>query len=172
MTKVRVVVILAAVAFLLLPGIASTDGPPSCYFAGTVKLDGADIADGTTITATIAGDEYTTTTPTGYGASTYAITIQPPDGTHYADGTRVHFKINGYAAHQIGTFQAGENIRLDLTASTTTTPAPTPTPTPNSSPEPGSPTNLWLIVGLVIACIAEASVVGGVAYIAFSNWNR
>lgn len=51
----RVLVILAAVAFLLLPGIASTDGPPSCYFAGTVKLDGADVADGTTITATIAG---------------------------------------------------------------------------------------------------------------------
>ena len=176
MANVRVLVILAAVAFLLLPSIASADVPPSCHFAGTVKLDGADVADGTTVTATIEGDEYTTITPTGWGTSTYSVVIQPPEGTYYPNGTKVTFKVNGYAAHQTGTFQAGENIRLDLTASTGTTPATTPTPaltpTPNSSPEPGPPTNVWLIVGLVIACIAEASVVGGVAYIAFSNWNR
>lgn len=187
MSKVGVLVILTAVALLLLPGIATADEPSGCRFTGTVKLDGADVADGTTITATIAGDEYGNATPTGWEASTYSVAIQPPQGTYYADGTKVTFKINGHTTYQTGTFQAGENIRLDLTVSTRTTPAPTSTPsatptpttspttstpTPNSSPEPGSPTNVWLIVGLVIACIAEASVVGGVAFIVFSNWNR
>ena len=97
----RALVILAAVALLLLPGIASADGPPYCSFAGNVELDGADVADGTTITAIIAGDEYTTTTPTGYGASTYVIRIQPSEGTYYADGTPVRFKINGRAVQWI-----------------------------------------------------------------------
>lgn len=172
MSKVGVLVILTAVALLLLPGIATADEPSGCRFTGTVKLDGADVADGTTITATIAGDEYGNATPTGWGVSTYSITIQPPDGMYYPDGTKVTFKINGHATHQTGTFQAGENIRLDLTASTRTTPATTLTPTPNPSPAPGLPTNVWLIVGLIIACIAEASVVGGVAFIVFRDWNR
>jgi len=166
MAKVGVLVILAAVAFLLLPCIALADNVSGCRFTGTVKLDGADVADGTTIIATIAGDEYGNATPTGWGTSTYSVAIQPPEATSYPDGTEVTFKINGHDAHQTGTFQAGKNIRLDLTASTGTTPAPT------STPEPGPPTNVWLIVGLVIACVAEASVVGGVAYITFNDWDR
>ena len=153
-----IAVLLASAALLLFAATASPDSPPACYFAGTVKLDGADVADGTVITATIEGVEYTTATPTGYGASTYAIAIQQEAGTYYADGTIVAFKINAYAADQTGTWQAGQNIRLDLTASTT--------------PSPALSTNIWLIVGLIVACVVEASLVGTVAYLTISKWNR
>jgi hypothetical protein len=153
-----IIALLASAVLLVFTATAFSDGPPACSFAGTVKLDGADVADGSVITATIEGVEYTTTTPTGYGASTYAITIQQNDSTHYADGDSVSFKINGYDASQTATWQAGQNIRLDLTAWTTTSSASSP--------------NIWLIVGLAVACVAEIFLVGAVAYITVSRWNR
>jgi len=152
------VVLLASAVPLLFTVTASSDGAPACYFAGTVKLDGADVADGTIITATIEGVEYTTATPTGYGTSTYAIAIQPEADTYYADGAAVYFKVNAYAADQTGIWQGGQNIRLDMTASTTASPA--------------SSTNIWLIVGLIVACVVEISVLAAVAYIVVRRWNR
>jgi hypothetical protein len=161
-TKAVTIVLLVSAVLMVFTATAFSDGPPTCSFAGTVKLDGADVADGSIITATIEGVEYTTTTPTGYGTSTYAITIQPGGNTYYADGTPVSFKITDYAADQTAIWQAGQNIRLDLTASTTTPPASSPVSSPNT----------WIIVGLVVACIAEVLLVGTVAYIAVSKWNR
>ncbi len=158
-TTAGTIVLLASLVIIVFTATAFSDGPPACSFAGTVKLDGADVADGSVITAAIEGAEYTTTTPTGYGASTYAITIQLNDSTHYADGVPVSFKINGYDASQTATWQAGQNIRLDLTARTTT------------SSSASSP-NIWLIVGLAVACVAEIFLVGTVAYITVSRWNR
>ena len=157
-TRTITVVLLTSAALLLFTVTASSDSAPACYFAGTIKLDGINVTDGTIITATIEGVEYATTTPTGYGTSTYALAIQPEAGTYYTDGTVVSFKINAYAADQTGTWQAGQNIRLDLTASTTASPA--------------SSTNIWLIVGLIVACVVEISVLGAVAYIVVRRWNR
>jgi len=161
-TRTITVVLLTSAALLLFTVTASSDSAPACYFAGTIKLDGINVADGTIITATIEGVEYTTTTPTGYGTSTYAIAIQPEADTYYADGTAVYFKINAYAADQTGIWQAGQNIRLDLTASTT----------PSQASSPASSTNIWLIVGLIVACVVEISVLGAVAYIVVRRWNR
>jgi len=157
MAKIVLVILLASM-HLLLPGIALSEDTPFCSFAGIVEFNGADVADGTVITATVEGDEYTTTTPTGYGASTYAIVIQTPSGKHYPEGAEVAFEINNYAAAQTGNWQPGQNIRLDLTVSTASIPA-------------ASPTSTWLIFALVIACIAEVSVVGAVAYIVVRRWN-
>lgn len=159
MAKTGIVVLLTIVAFLLLTGMASSDSPFTCTFTGTVQMDGADAADGTIITVIIDGNKYTTATTTGYGASAYTIEIQPPDGMMYPEGTEVTFKVNNHPADQTGTWKAGQSIRLDLTASTTSSP---------SSPS----TNVWLLVGLIVACVITASLVGAVAYIMYHNWNR
>ena len=166
MNKVRVFVLMVAAALLILPCTASADDPLICRFTGTVTLDGANVPDGTVITAIVEDDEYTTATPTGYGPSTYSITIYPPDGTSYPDGTAVSFRIDGHAADQTGILQNGQNIRRDLTASAGSTPIPTP---PSGS---ATSSNAWLIVGLVAASIAEVLLVVGVARIAVSDWNR
>jgi len=98
--------------------LLSTD-PPS-RFRGTAQLNGANVADGTIITAIVRGDEYTTTTPVEvYGPSTYAIKIVPPADTAYAEGTAVTFKIGDYTADQTGGWETGGNIQLNLTASST-----------------------------------------------------
>jgi hypothetical protein len=90
---------------------------PPCRFHGTVQLNGADVPDGTVITAIIDGDEHTTTTPAVYGPSTYAIKIVPPSATPYGEGTPVVFKIGDFTAAQTGAWDTGGNIELDLSAS-------------------------------------------------------
>ncbi len=166
MAKARVLVLMVAAALLIFPCIASAEDQPVCRFSGIATLDGTNVPDGTIITAIVEDDEYTTATPTGYGPSTYSIAIQPPDGKSYPDGTAVSFRIDGHAADQTGILQNGQNIRRDLTASTGSTPIPTP---PSGS---ATSSNAWLIVGLVAASIVEVLLVGGVARIAVSDWNR
>ncbi|MFC1848488.1 hypothetical protein ACFLXV_04185, partial [Chloroflexota bacterium] len=87
MVKAGVMLLTAVAALLVLPCAASADETAACSFAGTVTLDGADVPDGTVVKALIGDDEFTTTTPTGYGSSTYSITIQSPEGTTYPEGT-------------------------------------------------------------------------------------
>lgn len=145
MVKVRALLLFAALALVFFTSSASATGRPRCQFTGTVKLDGDDVPGGTLITAIVDGDEYHTHTPTGHGSSRYAITIRPPEGKDYPDGTEVAFKISGYWADQTGTFRAGANVGLGLTASTTV---------------PAASANVWVIIGLVLG----AMVVGGVAY--------
>jgi hypothetical protein len=115
MTKLRVVVLLAVVALLLFPALALADTPPEppCRFYGTVTVDGAAVADGTVITATIEGDQFTTATPAeGYSASTYAIKIGVDK--EYTDGATVTFMIGARAAAQTGTWTKGANIEVNL----------------------------------------------------------
>jgi len=92
-----------------------------CRFHGTVRLDGAEVSDGTVITATIEGEIHTITTPAPavYGPSTYAIKIAPLGDTPYNDGTAIIFMIGDYTAAQTGTWVAGGNVELNLTASAT-----------------------------------------------------
>jgi hypothetical protein len=116
MTKLRVVVLLAVVALLLFPALALADTPPEppCRFYGTVTVDGADVADGTVITAMIGGDQLTTATPAeGYSTSTYALKIGVD--TEYTEGATVTFMI-GRAAAQTGTWTKGGNVEVNLTA--------------------------------------------------------
>ena len=109
MTRLRVVVLLAVVALLLFPAGALADEPPQrpCRFHGTVQVDGADVPDGTTITATVDGDTYSTDTPyvlggaKVYGASGYALKITPSGNTTYSAGAAVTFMIGGQAAEQV-----------------------------------------------------------------------
>ena len=98
------------------PGGMSTALP--CRFYGTVKLDGANVPDGTAITVFIKGIPYTTNTPAAYGPSTYAIKITQTAGSVYEEGTAVSFTIGQYPAAQTGAWETGGNIELNLTAST------------------------------------------------------
>ncbi|MEE8174909.1 MAG: hypothetical protein V3T71_06275, partial [Dehalococcoidia bacterium] len=88
-------------------------------FYGTVRINGVLPAEFvTTITATIEGQTYTTTTPSAvYGASTYAIKIGQPEGMAF-DGKTVTFKIGDLDADEAGAWEVGGNVELNLTAST------------------------------------------------------
>jgi hypothetical protein len=111
MTKLRLLALLAVVALVLLPAIAVAQGglQPPCRFHGTAQVDGANVADGTVITATVDGDAYTATTT----ASSYAVTIAQPDGKSY-EGKTVTFKIGADSASQTGTWAIGGNIAVNL----------------------------------------------------------
>lgn len=172
MIKMPVLLLILVTALLTIPCTVHGDESVTCTFAGTVILDGAEVIDGTVIKAIIGDDEYITTTPTGYGASTYSIALQPPDGHHYPDGTEVTFTIDGYFADQKGTFQAGEVIRLDLSASTSGERQPTPQPDTEHQDNQKESPGLGVIFGLVLACIVEVSMVAGVAYITFQEWGE
>jgi hypothetical protein len=117
---------------------------PPCRFYGTVRIDDAFVPDGTVITAIVQGNVHTTTTPSIYGNSTYAIVLSPPEGTIYPDGASVTFIIGNYYAFETGTWETGLNISLSLTASTTLsptiTPVSTPTPIPTPTMTPPTPT--------------------------------
>ena len=151
MSKLLVLMLVVGGLLLLIMTTAAAEGPASCSFSGAVKLDGAEVSDGTLVTAIIEGVAYYTHTSTGYGYSTYSLTIRAPDGKNYHDGTKVTFKVNGHPAAQTATFKAGANVRLDLTASSSAMPSNDPATAPR---------NLSLVVGIVIALLAA----GGVAY--------
>jgi hypothetical protein len=124
MSKLPVLLLVVGALLLLLTPRAAANGPTGCSFSGSVKLDAAEVADGTLITAVIDGDEYHTHTSTGYGYSTYFITIRPPEGTSYPDGSKVVLKVNGHPATQTAIYKVGASTRLDLTASAKSIAAP------------------------------------------------
>jgi hypothetical protein len=139
----RLLCIFIILAVFLLPSYsvyAEAPPTPPCRFYGIVWLDGQPVPNGTVITAVISGDTYTTATPSIYGHSTYAIKIEPLQGTSYIEGTQVTFLVNGYPSNQTGIWEIGGNNRLDIYAVTslppTPTPLPTPTPTPTVAPTP------------------------------------
>ena len=118
MTKMRLLALLAVVALVLFPTIALAEAAPvqPCRFYGTVQENGANVDDGTIISAMIGGAEVaTTTTPAaGYGASSYAITIAQTGNTTF-EGKTVTFKIGAKSAEQTGTWTLGGNTKLNLT---------------------------------------------------------
>ncbi len=111
MTKFRLLALLAVVALVLLPAIAVAQGglQPPCRFHGTVQVDGANVADGTVITATVDGTAYTATTT----ASSYSVTIAQPEGKSY-EGKTVTFKIGADSASQTATWTTGGNVAVNL----------------------------------------------------------
>jgi hypothetical protein len=139
MSKLLVFTLVVGALLLAFTVTARADGPSSCTYTGNVRLDNAEVADGTLITAVIAGDEYHTHTSTGYGYSTYSLTIRAPDGTNYPDGIEVTFKVKGHPTGETAVFQAGASVRLDLTASTASV---------------LSPSRIALVSGLVVAFLA------------------
>ena len=118
MRKACIFMAVAMIVLALVPSMGSAQGlAMPCRFHGTVTADGAAVADGTVITATIDGDEYTTTTPAVYGASSYALTISPAEGVTYAEGSTITFMIGDHSAAETGVWESGGNSEQDLSAS-------------------------------------------------------
>jgi len=152
MSQVRALLLLAGAALLLFMSSASADGAFASRFTGIVKLDDTDVAGGTLVTAIIGGVEYNTHTPAADSSSTYSLTIQPPEGKSYPNGTKVAFKIKGYAADETATFEAGTDQLLDLTASTGSMSAPP------SSTATAAPLNVWVIIAPILAILVAGSL--------------
>ncbi len=111
----------AAVMLLGLAGLfsgevaeAQPSGPPH-RFAGTVTIDDAPAAAGTSVTAIVNGAECGSATVLHSAAgATYVVDV--PD-TCADDGDTVSFHVMGYAAAETGTWSGGDRTDLDLTAS-------------------------------------------------------
>ncbi len=102
-----------ALVLVISPTMGSAQATPPYRIHGTVQLDGGNVPDHTIITATIAGETYTVRTPSVYGASTYYFQIDQPTGRNYTKMT-ITFTISNHNAIQTATWQAGENIVLNL----------------------------------------------------------
>jgi hypothetical protein len=114
MTKLRVLALLAVVALVLFPAMALAQNPPEypCAFHGTVQVNGVNAPAGTEIQALIDGNVSATATTTA--SSTYALTIAQPEGADYGNKT-VTFTVDGNAVAQTGAWEAGGNVKVDLT---------------------------------------------------------
>ena len=168
MTRLAVYILLTLSVIFIASCLAHADETYICRFEGIVQLNGKPVPDGTVITAIVVDDEYTTVTQTSDGRSRYSLIIPTQTGDNYPSGTIVYFRVYDLHAHQTVPLIYGKNIKLDLSASGTliSTSVPTPVPlTPSGS-------NSGLVIGLIFACIAEGSVVAGVTYIFFTEWEK
>lgn len=161
---------LAAVLGVVLLGataaLAESPPNPPARFVGSVLVDGAQPAGGTTIEARIGSTTCgVTTTFNASGQSRYVVDspaldpgANPNCGT---DGAVVTFYIGGKKADQTGSWK---NYQLNTVDLTYTTPAPSATPKPpttGSSLSTGSEaSNAWLFVVLGLGALAFG--VGGV----------
>jgi hypothetical protein len=126
--------------FITVPVLAIPPLPSSFY--GTVKVNNANVPDGTVIQAIVGVQVYAEGfTQTYQGNSVYALDVQG-DNTDTAaqDGARegdtVQFKIGGVVADQTAVWHTGTNLNLDLTASSsgpTSKPQATHTPVPTQT---------------------------------------
>lgn len=119
MKKLNVFAIIFTAAMLLMVNVTITgaQGPPTqpSSFWGTVKVDDANVSDGTEVTAWINGTQQASAATVTYqGNSVYSIAV--PNGS---DGDTITFQVGGVEADQTGTWQLGENSELNLTASDT-----------------------------------------------------
>ena len=125
MTKFSILTSLAVIVLLLvIPAVvlAQAQPPRPAVFGGTVSFDGAPVADGTLVSASIDGEEVASTEASG-GA--YALRVAQPPGGAFA-GKSVVFKVGGVEAVEKGTWEADGGAELNLTAST---PPPPPAAT-------------------------------------------
>ena len=155
--------LLLAVALVTLWGTAVHAVPPlPSTFYGTAKLDGANVPDGTLVTAWIGGVQYGQGTTFTYGGESWynldvrGDDVDEPGKDGGQEGDTVSFRIGANDAAQTGVWHSGTSALLNLTASgastatptATETPIPTPTltntPLPTSTPTPtntATPTN-------------------------------
>ena len=132
MTKSKTLALLAVVAMLItLPAVALAQAQPPrpAVFGGTATLDGAAVADGTTVTAEIDGTEVASIEVTG---GTYAFSIAQPPGQSFA-GKEITFKIGDFVAKETGVWNADGGAELNLTATTAVPPTVAPV-TPTATP--------------------------------------
>ncbi len=114
---IRLVALIGCIVLLvslLVPGSVQGQGqaPPVCGFYGAVMLDGASVPDGTTVRVLIDGDEVASATTFD---SLYHLYVSGNYG-----GKSVSFAVGEelYLAAQAPLWKAGDNRRVNLSAST------------------------------------------------------
>lgn len=114
-----------AVVLLLLtfsPALAVPPLPSSFY--GTVKMDGVNVPDGTTVTAWINGVQYASTTTTTIGSdSVYAMDVPGDDPATVpieggTAGATIVFHIGALTAAETGTWAEGTNVQRNISWTT------------------------------------------------------
>lgn len=115
--------------------------PSSIY--GSVRVNNANVPDGTLVQAVIAGRVVAYgNTQTYQGGSVYSLDVPGDDpGSAVVEGGKegdtIQIKVGGLMADQTGTWHSGTNVRLDLTVTTSATPIPpqaTSTSVPSQTP--------------------------------------
>jgi len=124
--KLGAVLALFLLFSLVMPAVA--DEPPRLpsAFYGTVKANGANVPNGTSVSAWINGVKYAETTTflttvNGQQTSVYTITVPGDDPTTPGvveggnEGDTVVFKVGGNLTDQTGTWHEGTDVQLNLT---------------------------------------------------------
>jgi LPXTG-motif cell wall-anchored protein len=144
------------------PALAFPPLPSSFY--GKVKVNGANVPDGTIIHATINGKVYAETkTLTYQGDSVYTLDVLGDDTSTTAiegghEGDPVAFTVAGQPAIQTGIWKGGTNVNLDLSAGGGA-PGVTPSQAKSTSPNTGKSSNKPVVIGIVLAGIVLLVVV-------------
>ena len=118
--------LMLTIALLLVNVSTAFAMPPMpSSFYGTVKLDGANVPEGTIISARINGVVYASMTAILYlGDTVYYFDVpgDDPDTTGVVEGgvagNTVVFYVGSYVANQTAPWQSGSSVELNLTAST------------------------------------------------------
>ena len=111
MPRVKILALLVGMVVLFtIPPVVSAQ-PAVHVFVGTATLDGA-AANGSTVTAIVAGNEVQTATVAG---GSYSIAVDAGVNETFA-GETVSFQIDGNAVAETAAWSAGEATELNLTA--------------------------------------------------------
>jgi hypothetical protein len=111
--KITILLLVALILFGVNPLSVTADPPmlPSSFY-GTVKIDGADVAAGTVITAEVSGQSYTATVIISDDQSVYTMDIP---GDSNSVGETVTFKIGDLLVPLTNiTWQSGTNLNVNL----------------------------------------------------------
>jgi hypothetical protein len=134
--------VICAALFAIPLSVLAIPALPSSFY-GTVKLNNANVPDGTIVQAFIGS----LVVAQGYtqmfqGDSYYALDVPADDtATPVIDGGRegdtIAFKVAGITANETGTWHSGTDVQLNLTVTSASTPVPllaTPTKLPTQTP--------------------------------------
>jgi hypothetical protein len=139
--KISTLLMVCLISLLAASPILAIPLLPSSFY-GIVKVNNANVPDGTVVQALIGGKIFAEGLTQAYEGDTYYSLDVPSDETGTSrqeggrDGDTIHFQIGGLLAEQTGTWRSGINVKLDLSASSPATLIPsqdTPTPIPSQT---------------------------------------
>ena len=115
MTRVKILALLMGLVLLFtLPATVSAQQLPPHVFVGTAWIDDVAVAEGTTVSAWVAGAEAGSTTTTGAGGD-YVLVVDQGDASFA--GETISFLIGGLSAAQTADWMQGGGDELTLSAS-------------------------------------------------------
>jgi hypothetical protein len=135
--------IIICLALLVTPIAVQAIPPLPSSIYGTVKVNNANVVDGTLVEALINGQVVAHGfTETYQGDSVYTLDVPGDDGSTAAveggkEGDKITFRVGGVMASETGVWHGATNVMLNLTitsGTTLNTPQPTPTPVATQTP--------------------------------------